>query len=98
MENRQEQHRDNVVERTTSIDEIAHIMRRHSIDTVLVVENGVLIGSVTDRDLAIKGLAPGLHPRARTAWDVMTPIPDRCLGESIRRAGAHISECYDPMR
>ncbi|MGO4569907.1 CBS domain-containing protein [Rhizobium sp. 2YAF20] len=64
MENRQEQHRHNVVERTSTIDEIAHIMRRDGIDTVLVVENGVLIGSVTDRDLAIKGLAPGLHPRA----------------------------------
>lgn len=89
MENRQEQHRNNVVERTTTIDEIAHIMRRDGIDTVLVVENGVLIGSVTDRDLAIKGLAPGLHPRARTAWDVLTPTPDRCLAESIRRAELH---------
>jgi CBS domain-containing protein len=92
VETKQEQHRNNVVERNTTIDEIAHIMRCHGIDTVLVVENGVLIGSVTDRDLAIKGLASGLHPRSRTAWDVMTPTPDRCLGESIRRAGLHLPE------
>lgn len=61
--------------------EAAALMRDHDCGSIPVVEGGKrLIGTVTDRDLAVRGLAEGKGPEARVR-DLMTPDPATCLPE-----------------
>lgn len=63
--------------------EAALLMRDHDCGSIPVVENTVsnrLVGTVTDRDLAVRGLAAGLGPGALVR-DLMTPDPVTCLPE-----------------
>lgn len=48
-----------------SLGEAARLMTKHAVGSVLVVEDGVLRGIVTDRDLALRGLGGGLGRGAR---------------------------------
>lgn len=66
---------------STSIAEIARIMRDHDIGAVPVGENDKLIGMVTDRDLVCRMLADGRDPRKATARDVMTSGIAYCRAE-----------------
>lgn len=56
----------------TSIADVAKIMREHNVGAVPVGENDRLIGMVTDRDIALRGLANGRDPDSLTARDVMS--------------------------
>lgn len=49
------------VQPTDSIAHAAHVMGQQDIGVLPVVEGGNVIGIVTDRDLAVRGLAEGLH-------------------------------------
>ncbi len=60
------------VEPDVALDEIAQIMQAQDIGAVPVGENDRLIGMVTDRDIACRGLAKGKNPKKLTARDVMT--------------------------
>jgi CBS domain-containing protein len=57
--------------------EAAHLMRKHHVGDVLVVEDrgGVRIpvGIVTDRDLVVEIMAPELDAAAITVGDIMVP-------------------------
>ena len=60
--------------------EAATLMREHDCGSIPVVQseqNRNLVGTVTDRDLAIRGLAEGLGPEARIG-ELMTPSPVTC--------------------
>lgn len=61
-------------------------MQRENVSIVVVVETGIVIGTVTDRDIAMKCLLSGKLPGAITAFDVMTLQPDGCIGKAMRRA------------
>jgi CBS domain-containing protein len=57
--------------------DVAVLMRDHDCGSIPVVENTTsnrLVGTVTDRDLAIRGLAAGNGPDALVR-DLMTPEP-----------------------
>ena len=57
--------------------EAAALMRDNDCGSIPVVENtssNKLVGTVTDRDLAVRGLAEGKGPETRIR-DVMTPDP-----------------------
>jgi CBS domain-containing protein len=56
----------------TTIAAVASKMRQFDIGAIPVGENDRLIGMVTDRDIAIRGLADGKDPSKLTARDVMT--------------------------
>jgi CBS domain-containing protein len=60
---------------TASCVDIADEMDVHSVGCVLVMDQGVLKGIVTDRDLNCRVVAAGLDPVKTTAQDVMTPDP-----------------------
>lgn len=63
--------------------EAALLMREHDCGSIPVVENTAsnrLVGTVTDRDLAVRGLAAGLGPDTLVR-DLMTPDPVTCLPE-----------------
>ena len=59
---------------------IAWRMKDADVGALPVVENGKVIGMVTDRDLAIRSFADGKDVDALTARDVMTPGAV-CCGE-----------------
>jgi CBS domain-containing protein len=66
-----------------SAQEAAVLMRDHDCGSIPVVENTTsnrLIGTVTDRDLAIRGLAVGKGP-GTLVREVMTPDPVTCVPE-----------------
>lgn len=64
-----------VMQRDESALEAAKLMRQHHVGDVLVVEerNGRKepVGIITDRDLVVEIMAPGLDPEAITAGDIM---------------------------
>ncbi|MFO7641410.1 MAG: CBS domain-containing protein [Candidatus Competibacteraceae bacterium] len=63
-------------ERSTEIGEIARIMRREHVGTIVVVERRdnaeYPVGIVTDRDLVIEVLALSLAPDTITVGDIMS--------------------------
>ncbi len=80
------------VTRGTFANDVLDIMQRENVSIVVVVETGVVIGTVTDRDIAMKCLLSGKLPGAITAFDVMTLQPDGCIGKAMRRAELPIVE------
>jgi CBS domain-containing protein len=74
---------------TTPLTEIARKMRDEDIGAVPVGENDRLIGMVTDRDIACRGLADGRDFQSLTARDVMSSPIRYCtaneeVGDAIR--------------
>lgn len=65
-----------IVQRNSTILETAKLMRQHHVGDVVVVENrdGVQapIGIVTDRDLVLEVMAPGLDQAALTVGDILS--------------------------
>lgn len=63
-----------IAERSSSIAEMARLMREHHVGDVVVVETqeGLRrpVGIVTDRDIVVEVIAPGLSPDALTAGDL----------------------------
>jgi len=62
---------------TDSISNVATLMRDNDCGAVPIVDNGRVVGIVTDRDLAVRGLAEGKGGDARVS-EVMTPSPQCC--------------------
>src|SRR4051812_20263845 len=67
----------------TTTQAAAVLMRDNDCGSIPVVENtssNRLIGTVTDRDLAVRGLASGKGPDTKVS-EMMTPRPITCLPE-----------------
>lgn len=66
-----------VLERNDTVLEAAKLMRQHHIGDVVVIEKKhekfKPIGIVTDRDLVVEIVAPGLDPNVITVGDIMLP-------------------------
>lgn len=74
---------------TTTVLELAKLMKKHDIGAIPVGENDKLIGMVTDRDIVCRGLANGKDAAKLTARDVMTSGITYCrddqeLSDAIR--------------
>lgn len=65
-----------IVQRNSTILETARLMRQHHVGDVVVVENraGVQapVGIVTDRDLVLEIMAPGLNQATLTVGDILS--------------------------
>ena len=61
---------------TTSIAEIAQLMREYHVGCIVIVkrsaENNIPIGIITDRDIVLEVIAPAIDINAVTAGDVMS--------------------------
>lgn len=55
-----------------NIQKVAQIIKKNDIDSVLVIEDGKGKGIITDRDIILKVVAEGKHPKSTLASDVMT--------------------------
>jgi len=59
----------------TPVREAARAMESNHIGSVVVQERGKIVGIVTDRDIALRVIGPGLDPETVAIRDVMTPHP-----------------------
>ena len=60
------------------IADVAQLMRSRHVGSIVVVDSAATlkpVGIVTDRDIVVEVLAPGVDPRAVTAGDIMTGSP-----------------------
>ena len=76
----------------TLITAIAKKMRQYDIGAVPVGENDRLIGMVTDRDIAVRGLANGKNVSKLTARDVMTKGVFWCHDSDSAAEAVHLME------
>src|ERR1700744_5611570 len=74
-------------------------MRAHRVRSVLVIDDGVLVGIVTQGDCAIKVLLPGLDAKRTPVSQVMTGKPvtvkpddrlDACMAMMVSRGFRHL--------
>jgi len=80
-----------------SLIEIARLMRKNHVGSVLVVGDGdagkrKLAGILTDRDIVVEVLAMGLNPFSVTAGDIMSG------GVAVARPGDHALWALKIMR
>ncbi|MFW5950340.1 MAG: CBS domain-containing protein [archaeon] len=59
----------------TAVNEVATAMRDENVGSVVVVENDVPVGLVTDRDIAVRIAADQLDPAAMPVENMMTEDP-----------------------
>jgi CBS domain-containing protein len=62
------------VKPSTTLADVAREMRLEDCDSVAVMDDGRLVGIITERDL-VRAIADGVDPRSATAGVVMTPNP-----------------------
>jgi CBS domain-containing protein len=79
-----------VVERDSSVVDAAVIMRDQDVGSVPVVEQGRLLGIVTDRDIALRVVAPGRDPATTRVCEIATSnlhsaAPDESLDDVYER-------------
>lgn len=78
-----------------TVDKAAKIMKMEDVGSVPVIDQErtrILIGIVTDRDLAIHVVAEGLDPRSTRIEEVMTRDPVRC------KVDEDVEEALDAMK
>lgn len=78
-----------------TVDKAAKIMKMEDVGSVPVIDQErtrILIGIVTDRDLAIHVVAEGLDPRSTRIEEVMTRDPVRC------KVDEDVDEALDAMK
>ena len=76
------------------ITEAARIMRDEDVGIVPIVEGDRLVGTVTDRDIAIRVIAEGKDPQSTTVRDIastqlVTIDPEQDLDEATRLMAQH---------
>jgi len=81
------------VESSAPVQEAAKIMRDEDVGAIPIVENGSLVGIVTDRDIALNVVAEGKEistPVSQiAAGDLVTVDPDQSLDEALRLMAQH---------
>lgn len=86
-------HHADVIDADATLAEAASRMRDLVIGALPVLSHGRLVGMVTDRDLAVRGLASGQGGRAARVREVMTHHPITCLpDESAEQAATLMRE------
>jgi CBS domain-containing protein len=59
-------------ELSTTLEEIATIMRQEDVGAVPIIDDEELVGIVTDRDIVVRCVAEGGNPGESTAEDILT--------------------------
>jgi CBS domain-containing protein len=81
------------VESSAPVQEAAKIMRDEDVGAIPIVENGSLVGIVTDRDIALNVVAEGKDGSTPVtqiaAGDLVTIDPDQSLDEGLRLMAQH---------
>ena len=64
-----------------TLAEAAGLMGSHGVGSLLVVDGGTLVGIVTDRDIAVRGIGGG-HEPGTSVQSAMTPDPVTIQGSA----------------
>jgi CBS domain-containing protein len=77
-----------------SAEDAAKLIKREDVGPLPVVENGRLVGIVTDRDLVVRVLAEGRDPAATAvrdaaSHDLVTVSADQNLDKALRLLAEH---------
>ncbi|QDT50707.1 Hypoxic response protein 1 [Symmachiella dynata] len=77
----------------TTISAAANVMARHDIGFLPVIEGDKLVGTITDRDIVVRGLAENNNPTTTPVNEIMT----KCLetlspDEDVEQAAALMQE------
>jgi CBS domain-containing protein len=77
-----------------SVRETARLMAENRVASVLVVEGGILMGIVTERDITVRVVANGLDPETTSLARIMTPdprtlAPDDSISEALELMRVH---------
>lgn len=77
-----------------SLADAAQMMKSDDVGSIPIVEEGRLVGIVTDRDIAIRAVAEGVDPNAVTIADIasrelVTVDPDQDLDEALALMARH---------
>jgi CBS domain-containing protein len=80
--------------RAQSLREAAKMMKSGDYGAMPVVDDGRLIGMLTDRDIVVRAVAEGLDPNVAVAGDFATrdPVavePDQALDEALMLMARH---------
>jgi CBS domain-containing protein len=77
----------------TTVQEAARLMKTEDVGALPIVEDGRLTGVITDRDLAIRGVAEGRGAettvRDLASKDIVTIDPQQSLEEAARVMAEH---------
>jgi CBS domain-containing protein len=77
----------------TTVQEAARLMKTEDVGALPIVEDGRLTGVITDRDLAIRGIAEGRGAettvRDLASKDIVTIDPQQSLEEAARVMAEH---------
>lgn len=74
----------------TTVREMTHLMKERHTSAALVVENGVLVGICTERDVVIKVVADDRDPARTTVAEVMTREPQTLAPEKPFAHALHL--------
>lgn len=83
----------------SSVQQALQLMRDQKVRSVMVIDEGRLVGIVSERDCALKVLLPGMDARSTTLAQVMTVEPvtvtradsvDHCMREMAARSIRHL--------
>ena len=82
------------VESSTSVVDAARLMEAENVGSVPVVEDGRLVGMITDRDIATRVVGGGKDPQSTTvreiaSRDLVTVDPQQDLDEALRLMAQH---------
>jgi CBS domain-containing protein len=82
------------LESGSTVVEAARLMRDEDVGIIPVVEGGKLVGTVTDRDIAMRVVAEGKSPEKMTVGEVasrklVTIDPQQDLDEALRLMARH---------
>ncbi|MFZ0257325.1 MAG: CBS domain-containing protein [Gammaproteobacteria bacterium] len=72
------------------IQTAAGVMRDRGIGMLPVSENGKLVGTVTDRDIAVRAVAGGIDPHTASVKDIMTTGVVHCFDDEDIRDAAEL--------
>lgn len=74
-----------------TIRQVAELMRDGDMGAVPILDNGKLVGIVTDRDIVVRSVAEGIEPGAQISsvmsGDLSTVTPDDFVFTAIRQMG-----------
>jgi CBS domain-containing protein len=76
----------------TSLVAAARLMRHANIGFLPVVEDGIVYGVVTDRDLLLRGIAEGRNPHMTTVGNLMTRALVWCYEDEVLTEAARVME------
>lgn len=70
--------------------EAATVMRTRNIGFLPVLEEGKVVGVVTDRDIVIRSICEDHSPLSNKVYDIMTPTPIWCYEDEVLTDAAKV--------